>query len=77
MQGRWDDKTDEDIIYAYKDNYNWNRMWTGFSQPHNDVVLNAIQTGLERYEKYIGPQMERRGLTVDEPESKIGRYNLD
>lgn len=42
------------------------------SEPHSDVVLNAIKNDKYRSEVLIGPQMKRRGLTVDPPKSKYG-----
>lgn len=72
MRGRWDDKSDEQIIYAYKDNWDWNRLWTTMAEPRSEVTLNAIAQGKERYETLIRPQLEARGITVDPPTSKYG-----
>lgn len=72
MQGRWDDKSDDQIIYAWKDNWDWQRMWNGFSEPKSGTVLNAIAKGEERFKTLIAPQMERRGLSIPAP--PISKY---
>ena len=72
MQGRWDDKSDKSIIYAYKSSIDSFNMWSRFSEPHNDVVKNAIKFSRMKLDTYILPQMKKRNITVAPPKSKYG-----
>jgi hypothetical protein len=72
MQGRWCDRSDQDIKEAYMwamDSFN---MWSNFREPHNKIVTNAIAEDRYKLDTYILPQMGMRKLFVAPPKSKYG-----
>jgi hypothetical protein len=72
MQGRWDDKSDDEIKKAYMWSTDSFNMWSRFNKPHSETVLNAIKTSREKLDNYILPRMEKRNLFVAPPISRYG-----
>jgi len=61
IQGIWDKKSDESILYSYEDATDWLDLSMGIME--SKTIIRIAEDCIERLEIYILPQMKKRKLS--------------